>query len=81
MPLLRIPGGQVSLVYARSPTLAKQIENGDPPLAIVFTTEAAIEPGVESVRTFPDDTDPPPSTRGLSLRQATMPNLPDFSTI
>jgi molybdate transport system substrate-binding protein len=37
----------------------KLVARGDAPFAIVFTTDAATDPGVEIVGIFPNDTHPP----------------------
>jgi molybdate transport system substrate-binding protein len=48
------------IARAENPLLAvKMVGRGDAPYAIVFTTDAATDPAVRIVGTFPDDTHPP----------------------
>jgi molybdate transport system substrate-binding protein len=45
---------------AENPLLAvKMVARGDAPYAVVFTTDALTDPGVDIVMTFPDDSHPP----------------------
>lgn len=45
---------------AENPLLAvKMVARGDAPYAVVFTTDALSDPGVDIVMTFPDDSHPP----------------------
>jgi molybdate transport system substrate-binding protein len=45
---------------AENPLLAvKMVARGDAPYAVVFTTDAMTDPGVDIVATFPDDSHPP----------------------
>ena len=45
---------------AENPLLAvKMVARGEAPYAIVFTTDALTDPGVDIVMTFPDDSHPP----------------------
>jgi molybdate transport system substrate-binding protein len=45
---------------AENPLLAvKMVARGDAPYAVVFTTDAMTDPGVEIAATFPDDSHPP----------------------
>jgi molybdate transport system substrate-binding protein len=45
---------------AENPLLAvKMVARGDAPYAVVFTTDAMSDPGVDIVMTFPDDSHPP----------------------
>jgi molybdate transport system substrate-binding protein len=45
---------------AENPLLAvKMVARGDAPYAVVFTTDAMTDPGVDVVATFPDDSHPP----------------------
>ncbi|HEX3952595.1 MAG TPA: molybdate ABC transporter substrate-binding protein, partial [Stellaceae bacterium] len=48
------------IARAENPLLAvKMVARGDAPLAIVFATDAATDPGVAIIGTFPDDSHPP----------------------
>jgi molybdate transport system substrate-binding protein len=45
---------------AENPLLAvKMVARGDAPYAVVFTTDAMTDPGIDIVATFPDDSHPP----------------------
>jgi molybdate transport system substrate-binding protein len=45
---------------AENPLLAvKMVARGDAPYAVVFTTDAMTDPGVDIIATFPDDSHPP----------------------
>ena len=48
------------IARAENPLLAvKMVARGDAPYAVVFTTDAMTDPGVDIVMTFPDDSHPP----------------------
>jgi molybdate transport system substrate-binding protein len=51
---------ETKIARTENPLLAvKLVARGDAPFAIVFTTDAATDPGVEIVGIFPNDTHPP----------------------
>jgi molybdate transport system substrate-binding protein len=53
------PSVETKIARAENPLLAvKMVARGDVPFAIVFTTDAATDEGVEIVGTFPDNTHP-----------------------
>jgi molybdate transport system substrate-binding protein len=48
------------IARAENPLLAvKMVARGDAPYAVVFTTDAMTDPGVDIIATFPDDSHPP----------------------
>jgi molybdate transport system substrate-binding protein len=60
---------------AENPLLAvKMVASGEAPYAIVFTTDAATDPGVEIVATFPDDSHPPIRYPVAILAKSTNPD-------
>jgi molybdate transport system substrate-binding protein len=55
------------------------VAHGDASMAIVFATDAATDPGVEIIGTFPDETHPKVLyTRSLFSRRAVTPMLFGF---
>jgi len=48
------------IARAENPLLAvKMVARGDAPYAVVFTTDAKTDPGIDIIATFPDDSHPP----------------------
>ena len=64
---------------AENPLLAvKMVARGDAPYAVVFTTDAMTDPGVEIVATFPDDSHPPIRYPVALLAKSGNPDAPKF---
>lgn len=64
---------------AENPLLAvKMVARGDAPYAIVFTTDALTDPGVDIVMTFPDDSHPPIRYPVAILANSTSPDAGKF---
>jgi molybdate transport system substrate-binding protein len=64
---------------AENPLLAvKMVARGDAPYAIVFTTDALTDPGVEIAATFPDDSHPPIRYPVAILAKSTNPDAAKF---
>ena len=54
------------------------VARGDAPYAIVFTTDAMTDPGVDIVLTFPDDSHPPIRYPVAILAKSTNPDAAVF---
>jgi molybdate transport system substrate-binding protein len=64
---------------AENPLLAvKMVARGDAPYAIVFTTDAMTDPGVDIVMTFPDDSHPPIRYPMAVLAKSSSPDAAKF---
>jgi molybdate transport system substrate-binding protein len=64
---------------AENPLLAvTMVARGDAPYAIVFTTDAMTDPGVDIVMTFPDDSHPPIRYPVAILAKSTNPDAAVF---
>jgi molybdate transport system substrate-binding protein len=64
---------------AENPLLAvKMVARGDAPYAVVFTTDALTDPGVDIVMTFPDDSHPPIRYPVAILAKSTNPDAAKF---
>ncbi len=64
---------------ADNPLLAvAMVSRGDAPYAIVFTTDAVTDPGVDIVMTFPDDSHPPIRYPVAILAKSTNPDAVVF---
>jgi molybdate transport system substrate-binding protein len=64
---------------AENPLLAvKMVARGDAPYAVVFTTDAMSDPGVDIVMTFPDDSHPPIRYPVALLAKSSNPGAPRF---
>jgi molybdate transport system substrate-binding protein len=64
---------------AENPLLAvKMVARGDAPYAIVFTTDAMMDPSVDIVMTFPDDSHPPIRYPVAILAKSTNPDAAKF---
>ncbi|HEU0217368.1 MAG TPA: molybdate ABC transporter substrate-binding protein [Stellaceae bacterium] len=64
---------------AENPLLAvTMVARGDAPYAIVFTTDAMTDPGVDIVMTFPDDSHPPIRYPVAILAKSTNPDATVF---
>ena len=64
---------------AENPLLAvKMVARGDVPFAVVFTTDAITDPGVEVAATFPDSSHPPIRYPVAILAKSTNPDAAKF---
>lgn len=72
-------GIEKKVARAESPLLAvKMVARGDVPYAVVFTTDAITDPGVEIAATFPDSSHPPIRYPAVILAGSTNPNAEKF---
>jgi molybdate transport system substrate-binding protein len=70
------------IARAENPLLAvKMVARGDAPYAVVFTTDAMTDPGVDIIATFPTTATRRSATRSRSSPTATIQTLRDFSII